>query len=505
MALDPNIALGVRGIELQNPLAQYGQIASIQNAQNQNALAQFQLESAKRQDMAQNALSAAYQKGVNADTGEINNAMILKSLAQGGAGHMIPDVQAKLFKSQQEQAALKKTNVETTGLEFKQRIDKANKAISDIAALNSPEEAMASIDQHLAKGDIDQQKADLLKGQLAQAPNFGAWQKGMLVNILDAKEKLTLTAPKPVEVNLNNKKIFLDLNPNSPTFQKEVAPAQTVGMTPFEAGRLPILQQQANTSAGQLKVAQDRLLAESATGVLSPESLELAANLYAQTGTLPQLGIGKGAANVKSQIMNRAAQLTMGDGTSAADAATNLAAAKQDTGSRTQAVKAFATGKQGQQVTAFNTAIDHLSTMSKLSDALQNNDIKAFNSLGNTVARQTGQPAPTNFDAAKQIVTAEIIKAVVASGGGVKERQEAENNFAAASSPEQLKGVINTYKQLLGGQLNSLNLQYENTTGRKDFDKKLTPDAKAELNKLRGAEKPAAAATGIDLSNPLLK
>jgi hypothetical protein len=53
---------------------------------------------------------------------------------------------------------------------------------------------------------------------------------------------------------------------------------------------------------------------------------------------------------------------------------------------------------------------------------------------------------------------------------------------------------------LLGGQLNSLNLQYENSTGRKDFDKKLTPDAKAELNKLRGAETPPAAATAGALS-----
>jgi hypothetical protein len=102
------------------------------------------------------------------------------------------------------------------------------------------------------------------------------------------------------------------------------------------------------------------------------------------------------------------------------------------------------------------------------------------------VAKQTGQPAPTNFDAAKQIVTAEIIKAVVASGGGVRERLEAENNFANANSPAQLKGVINTYKQLLGGQLNSLGLQYENTTGRTDFDKKLTSDAKTEFQKIRG-------------------
>jgi len=141
-------------------------------------------------------------------------------------------------------------------MEFKQRIDKANKAISDIAALNSPEEAIASIDRHFANGDIDQQKADMLKTQLTQAPSFGAWQKGMLTNILDAKEKLTLTAPKPTEVNLNNKKIFLDLNPNSPTFQQEVAPAQKVGMTPYESGRLGYEGQRVGIEGQRLELAK---------------------------------------------------------------------------------------------------------------------------------------------------------------------------------------------------------------------------------------------------------
>jgi len=191
MALDPNIALNVRGIELQNPLAQYGQIASIQNAQNQNALAQFQLESAKRQDLAQNALAAAYQKGINSQTGEINDTAILNELARSGAGHMIPDVQAKLFKAKQEQAALKKTTTETAGMEFEQRLKKANTAISDIAALSSPAEAIASIDKNLADGNIDAAKAATLKASIAQAPDFGAWQKSMLVNILDAKNRLT--------------------------------------------------------------------------------------------------------------------------------------------------------------------------------------------------------------------------------------------------------------------------------------------------------------------------
>lgn len=196
MPLDPSIALSYRPIQLADPLAQYGQIAQLQSAQNQNALAQYQLGSAQRQEAAQNALSSAYQKAYNPDTGEVNNAMLVKGLAEGGAGHLIPDVQAKLLATQKEQSLIKKTGVETSGLEFKQKVDRANKAISDIAALSSPQEAITSIDAHLAKGDIDQQKADMLKAQVAGAPSFVDWQKSMLVNILDAKDKLTMTAPK---------------------------------------------------------------------------------------------------------------------------------------------------------------------------------------------------------------------------------------------------------------------------------------------------------------------
>jgi hypothetical protein len=492
MAIDPNISLGVRPIEIANPLAQYGQVAQIQNAQNQNALAQYQLGAAQRQEATQNALSEAYKSAYNPETGAIDNAMLMRGLAERGAGHLIPDVQTKMLATQEKQGSIKKTAVETTGLEFKQRLDKANKAISDIAALNSPQEAMASIDQHLTNGDIDQQKANMLKSQLAQAPSFNAWQKGMLTNILDAKDRLAQTAPKPVQVKRSDGSIiFLDENPNSPTFQKEILPAQAAGMTPFEKARVPILQQTANASttsanaaAANAATARQRLQQETATGELTPQTLDFAAETYRQTGQMPITGMGKNAASLRTQILNRATELA--SGMPAAEAAATVAANKQDIGSRTKAVKDFSTGKQGQQVNAFNTAIDHLGTMDKLTDALQNNDIRAFNSLSNTVARQTGQPAPTDFNAAKQIVTAEVIKAVVASGGGVTERQEAERNFADANSPQQLKGIINTYKQLLGGQLNSLNLQYENTTGRKDFSTKLTPEAKNTVAKLRG-------------------
>jgi hypothetical protein len=253
MAIDPNIALGVRPIEIANPLAQYGQVAQLQAAQNQNQLAQLQMREAEATAQERNAL-----RQLNPSAPDYEQQLFRVNPQLGIAYRKEASAAAA------QEATRKKTAVETTGLEFKQRIDKANKAISDIAALNSPQEAMASIDQHLANGDIDQQKADMLKGQLAQAPSFGAWQKGMLVNILDAKDRLTQTSPKPVQVKrADGSIIFLDENPNSPTFQKEVLPAQATGMTPYEKGRLNF--------EGQRVGLERQRLAQDATSVVYQE------------------------------------------------------------------------------------------------------------------------------------------------------------------------------------------------------------------------------------------
>jgi hypothetical protein len=471
-AIDPNIALGVKPIQIENPMNQYAAMSQIQNAQNQNALAQYQLSAAQRADEAQNVQNQLYAKHYNPQTGEVNKAGLFAELSQNpNAAGLIPKLQAQFTELEQKANLNKKTALEASGLDFKQRIEKMNKAVTDIINLNTPKEAIAAIDKHLADGDIDQYKATQLKDSIAKTPNFRDWQKSTAMGILDVKQKF--------EVEHQN---------------------ATLGET--------IRSHKVNESiaGGNLAVSQQRLKAElDSTGALTPAAVDVAAQIYLQTGQLPALGIGKNAGSLKSAILNRATELygnpnakpagVVNQSSStvnppgsfnASDMASSIVGNKIDNATKTKVNKDFSTGTQGRQVTAFNTAIDHLATMDKLADALNNKDVKAINYLGNIIAKQTGNPAPTNFDAAKQIVTAEIIKAVVASGGGVKERQEAETNIANANSPAQLKGVVNTYTQLMGGQLNSLGLQYENGTGRTDFDKKLTPDAKAAFERVRG-------------------
>ena len=120
MAVNPNIAMGFRGVELQNPLAQYSQVAAIQNAQNQNALAQYQLGSAQRQDVAQNALNEAYSKNIDPKTGEINFAGVRNFLAGKGAGSQIPG-QLKLEReATTAKLAQQKTETELVDAKLKQ-------------------------------------------------------------------------------------------------------------------------------------------------------------------------------------------------------------------------------------------------------------------------------------------------------------------------------------------------------------------------------------------------
>jgi hypothetical protein len=64
---DYSIALGVKPLQLEDPLTSYGRFAAIQNAQNQNALAQYQLAAAKRSDEESNALRQLFANPENVD------------------------------------------------------------------------------------------------------------------------------------------------------------------------------------------------------------------------------------------------------------------------------------------------------------------------------------------------------------------------------------------------------------------------------------------------------
>ncbi len=146
--------------------------------------------------------------------------------------------------------------------------------------------------------------------------------------------------------------------------------------------------------------------------------------------------------------------------------------------------RAFSYGKQGDAIRSFSVALTHLDTIQQLGEALANGDTRRLNQIANVLKTEFGGTAVPNFEFAKQIVGAEVTKAIVGGAGSLTDRQELQSSFNSANSPEQLVGVIQTAKKLMAGQLSGYRRQYENATGLQNFDDLLSPEARQELGSL---------------------
>ena len=308
------------------------------------------------------------------------------------------------------------------------------------------------------------------------------------VTLTDAIQKESQRAPSQLTQLISERNALPAGDPNRKLYDTAINETQT----------------KIDIQRAQLKLAQKRFDEDMATGKLTPAVVDMLANRYLLDSTLPQIGAGKKGAAAKTEILNRAQEIAMGGGATSAEAASGVVQGKQDVAAQTAALKDFSAGPSSKRVTANNTALNHLETMDRLAGDLANSEIRIVNAAGNAFARATGSPAPTSFDAAKQLVAAEVIKAVVQNGGGVTERKEAADSIKSANGPEQLRAVIQTYRELLGGQLTSLAQQYETGTGRKDFEKKLSPATRDLLKKSTPAAAtpmPAATKTNATVSN----
>jgi hypothetical protein len=138
-----------------------------------------------------------------------------------------------------------------------------------------------------------------------------------------------------------------------------------------------------------------------------------------------------------------------------------------DVSAKNAAAKAFTSGQQGNALRSVATANVHLEQLGELADALQNGNMQVINRVSNWYRTNTGNPAPTNFDAVKNIIGQEVVKAIVAGGGSAGEREEAAKAFSTASSPSQLKGAIEHYRMVMGAQQQNL-LEQRRAAGLSD-------------------------------------
>lgn len=261
MALDPNISLGVKPLELTNPLAQYGQIAAIQNAQNQNALAQFQLGTARRQEESQNVLADVYKRSINPETGAIDNQALLKNLAASNAAYLIPDVQTKLLASEKERGLIKKTGIETEEKEFKLKNDKLNFAWNAVGSASTPQDAIQKITEGVRNGVFDMKGAttDIQQLQNMTPEQYQQYRVQKVMGILDAKDKLGFMLPKNVRQEAGGKILTIQDNP--------MLPGYGLPVTGMDITKTPTFGE--TTAQGQLSLARAKFDFEKANPTLS--------------------------------------------------------------------------------------------------------------------------------------------------------------------------------------------------------------------------------------------
>lgn len=224
------------------------------------------------------------------------------------------------------------------------------------------------------------------------------------------------------------------------------------------------------------------------TAGLSGQAIRNAAEVFRKSGAMPT-NIGRGAQSgiaIKA-IMNEAARLDAVEGVTPETALQR----RQDYRGQVLALQRFTSGKQGDVIRSLNVVVDHVGTLRKLGEALKNGQYPLFNKLAQEWAKQTGKPAPTNFETARDIVGTEIIKSLGVAGAGTeKERSGMSQRFSRASSWPQLMGTIDeAVRPLLGGQLRGLRQQWKFATGRAEdqFNAALFPEVLQYLEPKNGA------------------
>jgi len=243
--LNALIAQGVQFQQPVDPFAQYAKMQQLEQGQQANMLNRMKMDEYQRGIQEHNALRGLYGAGIDQSSPEFLTKLgaISPTAAQAHQKSMLEakKTQAEIAKAQED--------VRTS----------QNKALGQglLIALKDPSDA--GLDQ--AFGLLDAQKIDTkpFRAQFAQIADPAA-RKSLIQQYVTGTEEgrkaLEFVQPKPEKIDLGGKVVTIDINPNSPTFKKQITEAAKT-MTEYEKGHLATQQSQAATAAARLKFERE--------------------------------------------------------------------------------------------------------------------------------------------------------------------------------------------------------------------------------------------------------
>lgn len=395
-------------------------------------------ELAAQQAEQQMADDGAYRDAYKQSGGDQN--ALLRQLQSAGLYKQAQEVQKQQLAQQVQQATLGKTQVDTKAAQFKLTTDQHDKAIKDVSSFQTPQDAIASLDMHVQNGELAPEVAARMKSAIPTDPaQFSAWKQKTLTGLMGAKEQLEFSNPKPVQVSLGNRVAFVDTNPNSPTYKKEVS-SSAVGMNPGTAAQLA-------QSERHFQINQAKDAAPSPEAGLGQDDLKTLAEQYraGDTSVFTNLGRGRqGAANIIA-LRKEIGKQTREAGLTGADiAATNAEyfgtkAGQRTVGTRTANVEL-----------ATNEATQLLPLAREASAEVARSGLLPFGKAQIMFDNQTNDPKLRQFAAANNSLINVYARAISPSGvPTVADKEHAREMLSTAMDNKSYNAVLDQMQREL--------------------------------------------------------
>jgi hypothetical protein len=450
MPLDPSIASGGTPIQIQDPVNRMAALLQAQGLQQSNQINAMKMQQQQIANDRQNKLYSI-MGALPADATDEQRSAALK-----GAGFFdqadVIDKNAIARQTAQSEGQAKKAKALADFVGVQKDLSTAVMAQPTLDNAMAALQRAAQYHKQLGFGDMDiSGEVQALQG-MTSPDQIKQWAAGHSLNA----DKLL---PKLVNFTAGNREVNQSIDPL--TGKATETGSTSIGQSPDNAATIANqLKLEGIRQAGENARLGKTLAKDFAVAGLNPDGSLNAGNSASLVDMLGNYQLDPKQALARAPLAQRASLIAQVQAKYPGWDETTYDAKKG-------AASKFTYGDQGNALRSFAVAGQHLDQLGGLVDALDNGNMQIVNKLGNAYAAQTGSPAPTNFDAAKDVVSKEVMKAIVGGGGGVAEREELAKSMQSANSPAQLKGVIAQYRGLMSAQHDAL-LQQRRAAGLSD-------------------------------------
>lgn len=144
--------------------------------------------------------------------------------------------------------------------------------------------------------------------------------------------------------------------------------------------------------------------------------------------------------------------------------------------------KSATSGKIGEEVNAFNTALAHADLLKKAATALKNGDVRSINSIQNAFSKEFGGTKITNFQVIANAYSREVTKMLSSGHMTDSEIGTSGATLPSNASLDQTLGAIDSYKALASSKMEQRKNQVkQGMQGKANFPDAASPSASDPL------------------------